>query len=84
MRPNRLILLSQKRIGVKLVCMHRSPIIILHALLGHWMMCAYWNLGQYVVLLDRDEYVVRRDLGGGSGSEGVTEVAEDAFAGGSP
>lgn len=84
MRPDSPVLLAQKRIGVKLVGMHSPVTIILHTLFRHWMVHADRDLWEYVVLLNRDEYVVGRDLSSGRGFGGLAEVAEYTFAGCKP
>jgi len=63
MRPNWLILFAQKRIRVELVRMQRPILVVLDALSRNGVLLADGYLGEDVVGLDGDEYVVCGDDG---------------------
>lgn len=60
MRPDGLILLAEKRIGIEAVGMQCARVGILYSLPRHRMVIANWNLRQDVVCLDWYENVVGR------------------------
>lgn len=80
MRPNRLVLLTQKRIGVEFIRMQCPQVIVLDALPSDRVVAADGDLGKDLVRLDGHEDVVWWDLVTRRGCA-ISEVVEDAFAG---
>lgn len=78
MRPDRLVLLPKKRIGIELVRVHRPSVVIFDALPRYGVMTADGDLRKDVIRLDGDKDVVGRYLviriGGRRVAEGVADV----------
>lgn len=81
MRPDRLVLLAEERIGIEAVGVKCAQAIVFNAFSGYWMVIADWDLGEDVIRLDGHEDVVRRCvIADGCSGCSITEVGEDVVA----
>ena len=83
-RPNRLILLTQKRICIEAIRLERPKIIILDARQRNWVMASNRYLPQDIVFLDGGEDVIGRYLVRGNDGSAVAKGGHDTLAGVAP